>query len=118
MPKVYCKYCDSYASLEVEGGLYVCSNCGCGLAPVEEVRKHGSYRKFKECTDVRFAVMVEALEWYRKQGVEKREEEVYPECPHGKKRNLYGLPLIVELRRNVGLPDNPEFMKKLAGRSK
>jgi hypothetical protein len=48
MPKVYCKYCYTYVGLEIGDDVYACSECGAGLAPLSEVKKYGSYKKYQE----------------------------------------------------------------------
>jgi len=115
LPKVYCKYCYKYVSLKVGDGILECSNCGAGLAPIEEVEKHGSYKRFKECLEACFAVMNEAYKWNRSKGIKISETSVYPNCPHekGKNRKLYGVPLIVELRKSVGLPEDSKLKEAL-----
>jgi hypothetical protein len=115
LPKVYCKYCYKYVSLKVGDGVLECSNCGAGLAPIEEVANHDSYRRFKECAEVAYAVMNEAYEWNRSKGIKVNEMSVYPSCPHGKSENrkLYGIALIIELRKSVGLPEDPRLMEAL-----
>lgn len=47
--------------------------------------------------------------------VKVNETSVYPSCPHGKSENrkLYGIALIIELGKNVGLPEDPKLMEAL-----
>lgn len=120
MPKVYCKYCDSYVGLVMGDGIYECSNCGYGLAPVDGVELHGSFGKFNECAEVAFAVMNEAIEYYKAQGWTidhncstassdgKKVVKICPECPHESRgtKKLYGLPLVQVMRRSIGLPED------------
>lgn len=111
MPKVYCKYCYKYVSLTMGDGIMECSNCGAGLAPIEAIETHGSYKHFEECIEVCFAVMNEAYEWNRSKGIKVNETDVYPDCPHEEieNRKLYGIPLIIEMRKRVGLPEDSKL---------
>ncbi|MFY3742156.1 MAG: hypothetical protein HMLIMOIP_002620 [Candidatus Nitrosomirales archaeon] len=111
MPKVYCKYCYQHVSLVVGDDIYECSNCGSGLAPLD-LCGHTSYTKFKECAELRFAVMNEAIKHFKMRGTSEDMDQCHPTCPHTERRNtkLYDLPLIIELRRKVGLPDDPSLI--------
>lgn len=106
MPKVYCKYCYSYTRLVPGDGIYECANCGAGLAPIDEIKLHGSYSRFQECITACYAVMMEAIELKKIKGEKVDEMSLYHKCPHVNRNNrgLYGLPLIEELRKSLGLP--------------
>ncbi len=107
LPKVYCKYCYKYVSLVNGDGIYQCSNCGAGLAEFEHLKVHGAYKRQMECAESAFAVMNEALEYYKKLDITKNDQDVYPKCPHYERgtKKLYGWELIDAMRKQIGLPD-------------
>jgi len=97
----YCKYCESRCSLVPADGVYECSNCGAGLAPIDQVDLHGSFRRFDECRTTAYAVRVEASEL----GMMQNGRGDRPECPHIKlgNRRMTGEALIHEMRTSVGI---------------
>jgi hypothetical protein len=113
IPRVYCKYCYRFTRLIPGDGVYECEHCGAGLAPFEEIKVHGSYKRFQECMVASFAVMNEAYKWHKERGETVDEMSLYPKCPHHdrKTRGLYGMDLILVMRKTLGLPDLPDISK-------
>lgn len=97
----YCKYCQSRCSLVPADGVYECSNCGAGLAPMDRVELHGSFRRYEECIAASYAVSVEASQL----GLTQNGNGRIPECPHLGRQNsrITGRTLIQEMRRSVGI---------------
>ncbi len=54
---VYCKYCyrNVRPGIHPDGSIVVCTECYHGLAPVDEVISAGSYQRWKEELDRKFA---------------------------------------------------------------
>jgi hypothetical protein len=52
--------------------------------------------------------------WAENELVQKWRDSCYPKCPHEKKENrkLYDVPLIIEMRKSVGLPDDPKLIEE------
>src|SRR5215216_2945163 len=110
MGKVYCKYCYSYVGLEPGDGVWVCSNCNYGLAPMDSgggFGGHPSYSKFRTCIEGAFIVMNMGMHEKKLKGNAEDMKRYYPECPHknGQNKKLYDQEeLIQHMRQSVGLP--------------
>lgn len=91
---VYCKYCykNVQPKLDFDQGLVRCAECRSGLAPLDEVIKAGSYKKWDEKIGLDFTRMTKYLDEVRK-GVREpdgRDEYgiVSGICPKCKKRQI------------------------------
>ena len=93
--EVYCKYCYQDVQPEFGDGVIVCSECGYGLAQIDDLEKYGGYDAYKLHIEIDFARMCKYMDEIKSGKREPNGIDEFGEVPYicsickAKQANVY-----------------------------